>query len=334
MSGSRVFSGIQPTGALHLGNYVGALKNWARLQAEVESIFCIVDYHAITIPYDPKEMPARVFDAALDVLACGIDPERAIFFVQSRVPEHTELCWILNSLTSMGALERMTQFKEKSEQFRENINAGLFDYPVLQTADILLYKANMVPVGDDQLQHLELSREIARRFNQRYGDTFPEPEPALTKAPRLMALNEPTKKMSKSLPGSFISLSDDEATIRKKIGRAVTDAGPDASQMSPGVKNLFILLEEFADPPTVQSFRGAYAAGNLRYSELKPAVADAVVATLAPIRARREELVAPPKQVSAALDAGAERARAIASRTMDEVRERLGLRFPPLGSRH
>lgn len=326
MKEKRVFSGIQPTGALHLGNYVGALKNWARLQNEVESFFAIVDYHAITIPYEAREMPERVFDAALDVLACGIDPGRCTFFVQSRVPEHTELCWIFNSLTTVGALERMTQFKEKSEQFRENINAGLFDYPVLQAADILLYKANLVPVGEDQLQHLELSREVARRFNQRFGDTFPEPEAALTKAPRLMALNDPIRKMSKSIPGSYISLSDDEATIRKKIGRAVTDVGPDPTAMSPGVKNLFTLLEEFSDPATVGHFRQAYAGGSLRYAELKPAVADAVAAALAPIRARRQELVAHPEQVRAALDAGADRAATVARRTMDEVRHRLGLR--------
>ena len=326
MKARRVFSGIQPTGTLHLGNYVGALKNWVRLQAEVESFFAVVDYHAITAPFDPAEMPGRIFDAALDVLACGIDPERCTFFVQSRVPEHTELCWIFNSLTSVGALERMTQFKEKSEQFRENINAGLFDYPVLQAADILLYKANLVPVGEDQLQHLELSREIARRFNQRFGDTFPEPEPALSQAPRLMALNDPARKMSKSLPGSYISLADDGAAIRKKIGRAVTDVGPDPTAMSPGVKNLFTLLEEFADEATARHFHQEYAAGTLRYSELKPAVADAVVAALAPIRARREELVAHPDRVRAALDAGAERASTLARRTMDEVRQRLGLR--------
>lgn len=326
MSAGRVFSGIQPTGALHIGNYVGALKNWVRLQAEVESFFAIVDYHAITIPYDPAEMPDRVFEAAVDVLACGIDPERCTFFVQSRVPEHTELCWIFNTLTSIGALERMTQFKEKADQFRENVNAGLFSYPVLQAADILLYQANLVPVGDDQLQHLELTREIARRFNQRFGETFPEPEPALSKAPRLMALNDPARKMSKSIPGSFISLSDDEATIRKKIGRAVTDVGPDATAMSPGVKNLFTLLEEFAEGAVVRHFRDAYTAGSLRYSELKPAVADAVVAGLAPIRALREELVAHPERVHAALDLGAERAGAVAHRTMEQVRHRLGLR--------
>jgi tryptophanyl-tRNA synthetase len=325
-AGGRVFSGIQPTGALHIGNYLGAIKNWVRLQSEVECFYAIVDYHAITIPYDPAEMPKRVFDAAVDVLACGIEPKRSTFFVQSRVPEHTELCWVLNTLTSMGALERMTQFKEKSEQFRENINAGLFDYPVLQTADILLYKGNLVPVGDDQVQHLELSREIARRFNQHYGDTFPEPQPALTKAPRIMALNDPARKMSKSLPGSYISLSDDEKTIRKVIGRAVTDPGPDAQAMSPGVKNLFTLLEEFAGLDVVQHFRDAYAAGNLRYAELKPALADAVAATLAPIRTRREELVAHPERVRDALDLGAERAASVARQTMEEVRQRLGLR--------
>lgn len=326
MTAPRVFSGIQPTGTLHLGNYVGALKNWARLQSEVESFFAVVDYHAITIPYDPAEMPGRVFDAALDVLACGIDPERCTFFVQSQVPEHTELCWIFNTLTSLGALERMTQFKEKSEQYRESINAGLFDYPVLQAADILLYKANLVPVGEDQLQHLELSREIARRFNQRFGDTFPEPEAALTQAPRLMALNDPARKMSKSLPGSYLSLADDEPTLRKKIGRAVTDAGPDPTVMSPGVKNLFTLLQEFADAATLCHFQEAYAAGTLRYSELKPAVADAVVNALAPIRARREALLAHPDRVRAALAAGAERASAVARATMSEVRHRLGLR--------
>ncbi|HTE17590.1 MAG TPA: tryptophan--tRNA ligase, partial [Armatimonadota bacterium] len=189
---ARVFSGIQPTGAIHIGNYVGAVRNWVRLQEQYESYFCIVDFHAITIPYDPREIPARVFEAALDILAAGIDPDKCVFFAQSYVPEHTELAWIFSSLASMGALERMTQFKEKSEQFRENINAGLFTYPVLQAADILLYKAGLVPVGEDQLQHLELSREVARRFNHHFGETFPEPQAELTPARRVMALNEPT----------------------------------------------------------------------------------------------------------------------------------------------
>jgi tryptophanyl-tRNA synthetase len=323
----RVFSGIQPTGAIHVGNYIGAIRNWVKLQQEYESYFCIVDYHAITAPYEPKEMPARVLDAALDIMAAGVDPERAAFFVQSAVPEHTELCWVFNSLAPMGALERMTQFKEKSEQFRENINVGLFDYPVLQAADILLYKAGVVPVGEDQLQHLELSREIARKFNRLFGETFPEPQPDLTEAPRIMALNDPTKKMSKSLPGSFVSLSDDDESIRKKVGRAVTDVGPTPGEMGPGVANLFTLLEGFAAPETKAHFRAQYEAGTLKYSELKPAVAEAMVAELAPIRARREELARDPDRVRQALARSAERARTVARETMAEVRDRMGLRY-------
>jgi tryptophanyl-tRNA synthetase len=323
---ARVFSGIQPTGAIHIGNYVGAVRNWVRLQERYESFFCIVDYHAITVPYDAREMPSRVYEAALDLLAAGIDPEKCIFFVQSYVPQHTELCWIFNSLTSMGALERMTQYKEKSEQFRENINAGLFDYPVLQSADILLYKAELVPVGEDQLQHLELSREIARRFNHHFGETFSEPQPELTPAARVMALNEPTRKMSKSIPGSFISLSDSEKEVRKKVGRAVTDVGPQEGEMSPGVKNLFTLLKAFGTEDQLRYFEAQYEGGTLRYSELKPAVADAMVAELNPIRERREALAAEPERVWEALDHGARRAREVATCTMEEVREKMGLR--------
>ena len=323
---ARAFSGIQPTGTIHIGNYLGAVRNWVRMQEQVESFFCIVDYHAITIPYEVDQMPSRVFDAALDILACGLDPEKCVFFVQSQVPEHTELAWVFDSLASIGALERMTQFKEKSEQFRDNVNAGLFTYPVLQAADILLYQADTVPVGEDQLQHLELTREIARRFNHRFGEYFPEPEALLTPAARIMALNEPTRKMSKSIPGSFISLTDTEAEMRKKISRAVTDAGPQADEMSPGVKNLFTLLKGFGTEERLKYFEEQYAAGTLRYGELKPAVADAVVAELNPIRERREELAAHPERVEEALETGAKRARAVAVNTMAEVRDRLGLR--------
>jgi tryptophanyl-tRNA synthetase len=323
---ARVFSGIQPTGAIHIGNYVGAIRNWVRLQERYESYFCIVDYHAITVPYDPREMPGRVFEAALDILASGVDPEKCAFFVQSYVPEHTELAWGLNSVTGIGALERMTQFKEKSDQFRENQNAGLLTYPVLMAADILLYKADVVPVGDDQLQHLELTREIARRFNHRFGETFPEPEAQLTPAARVMALNDPTRKMSKSIAGSFISLSDEEAEMRKKISRAVTDVGPQTDEMSPGVANLFTLLKSFAAPDVVKHFEEQYAAGTLRYSELKPALADAVVVELNPVRERRAELAANPSLVWDALDHGAKRAREVAVNTMDEVRRVMGLR--------
>lgn len=323
---ARVFSGIQPTGAIHIGNYLGAIRNWVRLQQQYESYFCIVDFHAITIAYEPKEMPQRVFEAALDILAAGLDPQKCVFFVQSCVPEHAELCWIFNSFASLGALERMTQFKEKSEQHRDNQNAGLFTYPVLQAADILLYKADLVPVGEDQLQHLELSREIARRFNNHFGATFPEPQAALTPAKRIMALNDPTRKMSKSIAGSFVSLSQSEAEMRKMIARAVTDVGPQTSEMSPGVQNLFTLLKEFGTAERVEYFEEQYAAGTLRYSELKPAVADAMVAELNPIRARRDELAAHPERVWEALDHGARRAREVAARTMEEVRRKMGLR--------
>jgi tryptophanyl-tRNA synthetase len=322
----RVFSGIQPTGTIHIGNYAGAIRNWVRLQERYECIYCIVDYHAITIPYEPKELPRRVFDAALDILACGVDPERSTLMVQSHVPEHTELCWIFNTLTPMGPLERMTQFKEKSEQFRENINVGLFGYPVLQAADIVLYKAEVVPVGDDQLQHLELTREIVRKFNRTFGDTFPEPLAELTATPRIMALNDPERKMSKSLPGSFISLDDDAATIRKKIGRAVTDVGPSVGEMGPGVKNLFTLMEVFSPPDRLAHFRAAYGAGNLKYSEMKPALAEDVVQEMEPIRQRRAALTADPDRVRDVLATSARRAREIAQRTMEEVRERIGLR--------
>jgi tryptophanyl-tRNA synthetase len=325
---ARVFSGIQPTGAIHVGNYVGAIRNWVALQEQHPSFFCIVDYHAITTPYEPREMAHRTLEAALDILAAGIDPSRCTFFVQSHVPEHLELCWVFNSLAYMGELQRMTQFKEKSDQQRDNVNAGLFDYPVLQAADILLYKAGVVPVGEDQVQHLELSREIARRFNGRFGATFPEPQPALTRAARIMALNEPTRKMSKSIPGSFVSLADDEAAIRKKIGRAVTDPGPQGAGMGPGVQNLFTLLAAFAAPEVEAHFVAEYERGTLRYSELKPAVAEAMAKELTPVRLRREELAAHPERIHAALRHGADCARQVASATLSEVREKLGLLRP------
>jgi tryptophanyl-tRNA synthetase len=321
----RVFSGIQPTGAIHIGNYVGAIRNWVRLQEKYESYFCIVDYHAITIQYEPAELIQRVYEAALDILASGLDPEKCVFFAQSYVPEHTELAWVFNSQTSMGALERMTQFKEKSER-TDYVNAGLFTYPVLQAADILLYKAGIVPVGEDQLQHLELTREVARRYNHHFGETFPEPKAELTPAARVMALNDPVRKMSKSIPGSFISLSESDKEMRKKISRAVTDTGPTEGEMSPGVKNLFTLLEAFGTAEQVRYFQEQYEAKTLRYGELKPAVADALVAELAPIRDRREELAAHPERVWAALEHGAERARKLAGETMIEVRAKMGLR--------
>ena len=227
MSQRRIFSGIQPSGTIHIGNYLGAIKNWTKLQYEYDSIFCVVDYHAITVEYDPRALPERVMDVAATLLAAGIDPERSTLFVQSMVPEHTELSWLLTCVTPLGMLERMTQYKEKAaRQEGESVGAGLLCYPVLMAADILLYKADLVPVGDDQIQHLELTREIARKVNHHFGATFPEPQPYITRAARIKALSDPTAKMSKSIPGGAVAVSEEPDQIRKLVRRAVTDTGP------------------------------------------------------------------------------------------------------------
>ena len=216
MDKKKVFSGIQPTGEVHIGNYLGAIKNWISLQDSYDCVFSIVDYHAITVEYDPSVLESRILNVAATNIAAGLDPNKVILFVQSMVPEHTELTWFLTCLTSIGALERMTQFKEKASRQKGNIFAGLMNYPILQAADIVLYKAEFVPVGEDQLQHLELAREIVRRFNSTFGkEVFPEPKSLLTSGARVMALNDPTSKMSKSLPGSYISLTEDQIRFGK-----------------------------------------------------------------------------------------------------------------------
>lgn len=324
----RVFSGIQPTGLLHIGNYLGAIRNWVEMQGQYDSIYCIVDYHSVTIPYEPETLADRVLDTAATLLAAGIDPDRSTLFVQSQVPEHTELCWLLNCLTPLGNLQRMHQFKEKSHQHDQHVNAGLMNYPILMAADILLYKAGLVPVGEDQIQHLELTREIARRFNNAFGETFPEPRPQMTKAARVMALNDPERKMSKSIEGSYIALSDEPEEIRRKIARAVTDAGPvPGAEMSPGVRNLFTLLEAFADAETVARFTKLYDEGALRYSDLKRTLADAMVESLAPLQARRKELLARPEELWDILRAGAGKARALAQETLREVKDKMGFKY-------
>ncbi|HLS91625.1 MAG TPA: tryptophan--tRNA ligase [Limnochordia bacterium] len=326
MGQRRIFSGIQPSGTIHVGNYLGAIQNWTKLQYQYESIFCVVDYHAITVEYDPRELSDRVMDVAATLLACGIDPERAILFVQSAVPEHTELSWLLTCITPLGMLERMTQFKDKAaRQERGSVGAGLLCYPVLMAADILLYKADLVPVGDDQIQHLELTRDLARKFNHLFGQTFPEPEAYVPKTARIMALSDPTSKMSKSIPGGAVALAEEPEQIRKLVRRAVTDSGPGADgEMSPGVKNLFVLLEAFGSPEVVSALRDDYARGQLRYVDLKDAVAEAMIKKLTPIRERRAELLADRQKVIDILDAGAERARALARETLREVKERMG----------
>jgi tryptophanyl-tRNA synthetase len=325
----RVFSGIQPTGTLHVGNYFGAVRNWVAMQNEYDCIIGIVDYHAMTIEVDPEELRRASRAMALDLMACGIDPERTILFVQSDVPTHTELAWILGCVTPYGDLTRMTQFKDKSAGKRF-VSAGLFTYPILQAADILLYRAHGVPVGEDQVQHLELSRRIARRFNARFGEFFPEPEPIVGKGARIMSLSDPSMKMSKSAGEQhYVGVMEDAASIRKKVRSAVTDIGLEAgAEMSPGVENLFEILELSADitgdAAIVAELRSQFAGGGLLYSRLKDETFERLMAVLRPIQQRRTELEA-SGDVSEVLRDGARRAQALAGEAIAEVRERVGL---------
>jgi tryptophanyl-tRNA synthetase len=324
----RVLSGIQPTGEMTIGNYLGAVRNWVALQdTDYECFYCVVDYHAITVEYDPKVLRRRTLEMTRDLLACGIDPGRSTLFVQSDVPEHVELAWIFAAQTAYGELSRMTQFKEKSEQ-HSFLSAGLFTYPILQAADILAYQATGVPVGEDQLQHLELVRDIARRFNQRFGTLFPETKALLNQAPRIMSPADPTRKMSKSLgPKHYIGVFEDEASILKKIRSHVTDVGAtertDDSGIPPGVANLLLLLDAAAPPEIAARFREDEKAGRLMYRDLKQAVADNLVELLRPIRERRETLT--DDDVREVLRKGGERARTIARGVLDRARQRIGL---------
>jgi tryptophanyl-tRNA synthetase len=322
---SVVLSGIQPTGTLHIGNYFGAVKNYAALQDQYECFYSIVDYHAITVEHDPQELRKNTLEMGMDLLACGLDPQKCVLFVQSQVPEHTELAWILSAVASYGDLQRMTQFKEKGEG-QEFVSCGLFTYPVLQAADILIYKASKVPVGEDQVQHIELARRIARRFNSRFGETFPEPNALLTEALRVMSPADPTRKMSKSLgPKHYIAIAEPEESIREKIKTAVTDIGPrtDGKEKSPGVANLFLLLRLTAPKEIYDQFESDYARGVLKYEPLKRAVADYLITALEPIRTRRAQLK--ETEVREILHEGAKRARAIARETLAEARERIGV---------
>ncbi len=320
-----IFSGIQPTGALHLGNYLGAIKQWVDLQHEHVAMFCIVDYHALTIEYDPKKLPDRISELALDLLACGIDPDKATLFVQSQVPEHAELAWIFNTITPIAELERMTQYKDKSKQHKDNVNAGLFTYPILQAADVLLYKANLVPVGEDQVQHVELMRAIARKFNKTFGKLFPEPKPLLTKQARVMSLADPTKKMSKSLGDKhYIALTNSPNVIKKKVRAAVTATS--GGEKSPGVENLFGILEALAGEDLVRELKSQHKKGALQYSDLKDVVANTIISHLKPIRERRAKLEKERERVGEILIAGAERAQKQARATMEKVRKKIGVR--------
>jgi len=323
---ARIFSGMQPSGNLHIGNYLGALKSWAQIQYDYEPIFCIVDQHAITVYQDPKGLQEKIEQVAALYVASGIDPEHSAIFVQSMVSAHVELAWVFTCLTPMGWLSRMTQFKAKAAQ-QESVGTGLFCYPVLMAADILLYQASIVPVGEDQSQHLELTRDIADRFNATYGETFVVPKthmPAV--GARVMGLDDPMLKMSKSAtgPNHAIGLLDPPSRIKKVISRAVTDSKPgvDIENPGPGVANLLNIFQAFTSWSGEQ-IKSHFA--GMRYGQLKKEVAEAVIAALEPIQKKYEELTADPQTIRDILRRGAERVAPIAADTMQTVRERTGL---------
>ncbi len=323
---ARVLSGVQPSGNLHIGNYLGALKNWVKIQYDYESIFCIVDLHAITVYQDPAELRAKIQEITALFLAAGIDPKHSAVVVQSSVPAHVELAWMLTCVTPVGWLERMTQYKAKAAA-QETVGDGLLQYPVLMAADILIYQAGIVPVGDDQSQHLELTRDIAQRFNSLYGDTFVMPETHLpTVGARVMGLDDPTKKMSKSATGSghAVALLDPRDVVKKKIMRATTDSksGVDFEDMGAGVANLISIFQAFSEWGDDQ-IRAHFS--GVRYGDLKKQVADMVIAHLEPLQKRYREIIADPAYLAGVLREGAERVAPIANSTVDLVKRRMGL---------
>jgi tryptophanyl-tRNA synthetase len=329
----RIFSGIQPTGRKHLGNYIGAISQYVAAQERGEAIFCIVDLHAVTVPYEPAELRERLYDTAAILLAAGLDAERCILFRQSDVPEHTELTWLLCSVTELGRLQRMHQFRDKERSQRELVSAGLLLYPVLQAADVLAYRAHEVPVGEDQREHLELMRDVARRFNARFGggeEVLVVPEHRIPDVgARIMDLQEPTRKMSTtgaSEQGTVYVL-DEPAAIEKKLRSAVTDSGSEIRRDAekPGISNLIEILAAVR-ALTPERIESEYAGSG--YGDFKQAVADAVAGYLAPARQRYVELRSDEARLESILQAGAERAQAIASQTLADVRARMGLGRP------
>lgn len=322
-----IFSGIQPTGNLHVGNYLGAVKNWVELQnsGAYDCFFCIVDYHSMTGNMTADERREKTRVTAAELFALGLDQKKSTVFVQSHVMEHAELGWIFNTVTPVSELERMTQFKDKSARQAANINAGLFTYPVLQAADVLLYKGTFVPVGQDQVQHIELMRDIVRWFHHRYGAYFPEPKPLLTDTPKVMSLIEPNKKMSKSLGADHvIELADAPEEIQRKLKRAVT--ATEGGVKAPGSANLLLLLEHFGERAAYEKFAAVEDSGQIRYGDLKAALGEAVAAFFQPFREERERLLSRPKTIEKLLDRGAKKAQAVAQQTMRDVRTQVGLR--------
>src|SRR5688572_9729289 len=321
----RIFSGAQPTGSLHIGNYLGALKNWVALQDEYEAFYCIVNLHAITLPQDPKTLRQKTLDLARIYLAAGIDPERSTIFIQSDAPEHAELTWVLSCISRMGELERMTQFKDKGKGNAERAGVGMFDYPVLMAADILLYQTDLVPVGEDQKQHLELTRDLAVRFNRDYGETFRLPEPYIPKVgARIMSLADPANKMSKSDDdaGGCVRLLDDADSIQRKFKRAVTDSGTEIrfDPSRPAITNLLTILQLLTGESPEQ-IEARFA--DKGYAQLKQELADVTIEVLRPLQERVRAIQ--DDELTAILDKSAGKARRIASTTWDDVKEKMGL---------
>jgi tryptophanyl-tRNA synthetase len=324
----RIFSGIQPSGEIHIGNYVGAIRNWVQLVDRYDCIYSVVDYHAITIEYEVASMQQRILETATVLVACGLTPDRCKVFVQSHVPEHTELAWIFNCVTPVGELERMTQFKEKGKQHRHNVNVGLLDYPVLQAADILVYKAGVVPVGEDQIQHVEFSREIARKFNARFGDTFPEPKVILSDAPRILG-TDGNAKMSKSL-NNAIGLLDSPEVIWEKLRTAAT-CEHRQRRSDPGHPehcNVFTMHQAFSKPDQIASVDHQCRTAGFGCIDCKEVLFKNMKEEIVPIQTRVKEINQNPETMVGVLNSGAARCKAIAEEVMDEVRMKIGVKSP------
>ncbi len=318
MKQETILSGVQATGRMHIGNYLGALKQFVDIQNEgkLQCYFFVADLHALTVPRDPKQLRKDTLEVVAEYIAAGLDPKKSVIFVQNHVLEHAELAWIFNCITPVGELERMTQYKDKGRAQKDSVNAGLLTYPALMAADILLYKPNFVPVGEDQVQHIELSRVIARKFNNQFGKTFPEPKPFMRTPVRIMSLKNPEKKMSKT-GDEPLYLDDTPKEIEAKLKKAVTTPA--------GAENLLSLLADFGDKSTVAQFRAAQKTGEIRYSELKVALTDAISNYFADFREKKKELLADKNKLAQILVDGKLKAEKIASQTMMEVKEKIGL---------
>lgn len=327
MSKPIIISGAQPTGNLHIGNYLGAIKNWVELQnsGKYQSFVFVADLHSLTGAQTAAERRAQIYVTAAELIAAGIDPKKTTLFVQSHVPEHAELGWIFNTVTPVSELYRMTQFKDKSERQEKNINAGLLTYPAMMAADILLYKTAAVPVGQDQVQHLELTKEIARWFNNRYGEFFSEIKPLLTETPKVMSLLEPTKKMSKSLGGGHVlEMADEPDVIENKLKKAVT--ATEGGGKAPGAENLLVLLKQFGDAKIYQRFVNEEKSGAIRYGDLKQELTKAIIKYFSEFRTKRAALLADKPKLNKILAGGAKKASVVAEKTMAEVRKLVGIR--------